>query len=179
MLSKNPALAEPQKMKADRAAFVAGYLCHMQADWLWILEIFLPVFECQRWASFQRRMLLHNVLRAYLDARTRALLAQDMGACLSSARPSGWLPFVKDRHLLAWRDLVAAQFEPDATWLTVQVFAERQNASPQEYYHLLESEKRMDEHIFAHMPRARMPAFEDLLIQANLRLISNWAGAHL
>jgi hypothetical protein len=183
LLAKNPQIANPGRMAADqaeaqaaaKAAFIAGYLCHLQADWLWVMEIFLPNFECQRWASFRRRMLLHNVLRAYLDAQMRRRLPAEMGACLATVQPNHWLPFVKDRHLLAWRDLVAAQFEPQAAWLTVQVFAARQNASPDEYYHLLESERRMDEHIFAHIPRARLPAFENMLIQANLRLISNWA----
>lgn len=179
LLAKNPQLADPSDLKRDQAAFVAGYLCHLQADWLWIMEIFLPVFECPRWAPFRRRMILHNVLRAYLDARTRTRLPDDMGEWLSSVQPEHWLPFVKDRHLLAWRDLVAVQFKPDATWLTVQVFAERQKVSPEVYYQLIESETRMDEAIFAHMPRSRMPAFEDLLIRANQRLISNWAEALL
>lgn len=174
--TKNPGLTKPQALSAAQAAFVAGYLCHLQADWLWVMEIFLPNFECQRWASFRRRMLLHNVLRAYLDAKMRPKLAMDMGACLTAVQPKEWLPFVRDRHLLAWRDLVAAQFKPEAAWLTVQVFAARQKASPEEYYHLLASEQRMDEHIFAHIPRARLPAFEDLLIQANIRLITNWAA---
>ncbi len=174
--SKNPELSRPQHLPAAQAAFIAGYLCHLQADWLWVMEIFLPNFEGQRWASFRRRMLLHNVLRAYLDAKKRRMLAEDMGACLAAAQPKDWLPFVRDRHLLAWRDLVAAQFKPDADWLTVRVFAERQKASPEEYYHLLASEQRMDEHIFAHVPRARLPAFEDMLILANVRLIANWAA---
>ncbi len=174
-----PELTSTDGFTADKIAFICGYLCHLQADWLWILEIFIPGFESARWAPFRRRMHLHNVLRAYIDAQVRDELAPDMGITLSEARPQHWLPFVKDCHILAWRDLLVKQFQPGGDWMTVKVFATRQGVSPREFYEFMESESRMEDHIFRHMPRSRMKAFANLLVDANLRLIGRWAQAVL
>jgi hypothetical protein len=82
-LSAFPALASPENLPPPQAAFLAGYLCHLQADWLWILQIFAPVFgpEC-RWTSFTHRLYLHNVLRAYLDRRILPGLKNGIAASL-------------------------------------------------------------------------------------------------
>ncbi len=67
VLALQPSLARSWQ-SPEGAAFISGYLCHLQADWQWVVEIFSPVFgPGAGWMTFRRRLYLHNVLRAYLD----------------------------------------------------------------------------------------------------------------
>ena len=67
-LTTYPALADAARLPASQSAFLSGYLCHLQADWLWVKQLFTPVFgpHCA-WGTFRQRLYYHNVLRAYLD----------------------------------------------------------------------------------------------------------------
>ena len=168
-------LAQPENLSPSQAAFLAGYLCHLQADWLWILKIFSPVFGpyCN-WDSFAHRLYLHNVLRAYLDRQILPGLDPDTGTELSRAKPAGWLPFVQDVHLHTWRDYLAQQLQPGASVQTVEVFAARQGLSPDAFYHLLSSEEEMDHNVFSHISRHELVHYRHHLLEENLRLLRRY-----
>ena len=174
-LKTHPSLASPGVLPAAQAAFLAGYLCHLQADWLWVLQVFAPVFgpACS-WASFDHRLYLHNVLRAYLDRDIPLALPDGMSALLSAAVPMRWLPFVDDLHLCTWRDKLAGQLQPGAAVQTVEVFAVRQGLSPAAYYRLLASDDNMDEEIFSRLPRQNLDAYRQQLIAWNVRLLKGY-----
>lgn len=162
-------------LSADQVAFLAGYLCHLQADWLWVVKIFEPVFgPACGWSSFSHRLYLHNVLRAYLDQDILPFLSPSIAQQLSAAEPIGWLPFVRDIHLRAWRDLLAQQLQPGAVVQTVEVFAARQGISPQAYYRLLTSEEKMDAEVFARLPRENLDIYRKQLIEENIRLLKGY-----
>ncbi len=174
-LIKYPQLRHAWLLAPDQAAFLAGYLCHLQADWSWVLEIFLPNFEYEsKWGSYKERVYYHNVLRAYVDSQVSAQLSKDLRYVLSKAAPKKWLPFAVDNVLYAWRNVLVKQFLPGSTLKTVEVFAARQKIPPQAFYQLINSEKRMDEIIFSQLPRQRLTAFQEMLIDANLRLLKYW-----
>lgn len=159
----------------SQAAFLAGYLCHLQADWFWVLQIFEPVFGPQlRWHSFPQRLYLHNVLRSYLDQQILKSLSPHIGLDLAQAAPSRWLPFVQDVHLAGWRDLLAQQLRPGASVQTVEVFAARQGIPADEYYRLLASEELMDLEVFAHLPRHSLEAYRRELLEENIRLLNDY-----
>lgn len=173
-LAANLSLSDPSKLAGAQAAFVAGYLCHLQADIYWIRQIFIPVFgRGSRWDSFPKRLYLHNVLRAYLDRKILPELAS--GACISSVLPDGWLPFVQDAHLISWRDFLTSQLHPGARIQTVEVFAARQGISPEAYYALLNSEGRLDEEIFSHLPRQALEDYRQEIVQENLSLLRKYS----
>jgi hypothetical protein len=175
LFSAHPALAHPAGLSGAQAAFLAGYLCHLQADWYWIQLIFFPIFgpECS-WGSFPERLYLHNVLRSYLDMQVLPELRARIADRLKSVRPQNWLPFVEDRHLLEWRDFLALQLEPGAAARTVEVFAARQGISPEEFYSLLESEERMEKQVFSHLPRRLLKVFRQQLVELNLRSLESF-----
>ena len=177
LLRTHPSLAQPARIPGAQAAFIAGYLCHLQADWLWIVDIFAPVFgpDC-RWETFSQRLYLHNVLRAYLDQQVTTALAADTADCLKGIRPDHWLPFVQDVHLSTWRDYLAGQLEPGAAAETVEVFASRQGLSPREFYQLIESEERMEQEVFVHLPRSQLETYHQRLIESNLELLQAYFG---
>ncbi len=170
-----PSLASYQELPPVRAAFMTGYLCHLQADWLWVKEIFAPIFGLYtRWGTFPQRLYLHNVLRAYLDREIIPALGNGTNAHLQATRPDQWLPFVEDVFLWQWRDFLSAQLHPGAQTLTVEVFARRQGVAPQEFQGLLDSEERMEKEIFHHIARSNLEFYRQKLVEANLELIRSY-----
>jgi hypothetical protein len=155
-------------------------LCHLQADWLWVKDIFAPVFGPQcTWGNFSERLYLHNVLRAYLDVRILPKLGSGMDACLRQVDPRGWLPFVKDHHLRQWRDLLSPQLQPGALSQTVEVFSSRQGISAPEFHALLASEERMQLEIFKHIPLLQIQSYQQRVLEENSHLISNYLAFSL
>lgn len=175
LLALYPALGQPERLGAAQAAFLAGYLCHLRADWDWVREIFIPVFgPACAWGSFRQRLYYHNVLRAYLDQRLLPSLREGLDGCLGAVEPAGWLPFVADQHLAAWRDLLAPQFHPGAAAQTVEVFAARQGIPSTEYYALLNSETRLQTEIFSHLPYQDIIVYRQRLLLESARLVESY-----
>lgn len=171
---QHPKLKNLNHLPASHAAFLVGYLIHLQADFLWTLDVFVPNFECpaNTWASPQQRQHYHNVLRSYVDLEIRARLEPDVGTALAEVHPETWLPFVDDDALKAWRDVLVEQFQPGATSKTVEIFAQRHGTDPEEFFKLIHSPQAMEEQIFRYFPVQRLEAYRNLLILANLRLMA-------
>lgn len=175
ILSEYSHLAVAEQLSINQASFLAGYLCHLQADWLWVKDIFTPIFgpHCS-WGTFHQRLYYHNVLRAYLDLHILPDLHPGIDACLRQVEPARWLPFVQDRYLVQWRDLLFPQLQPGAVPQTVEVFSSRQGISAPEYYALLESEDRMQKEIFEHFPLRLVQSFRQRVLDENIRLLSDY-----
>jgi hypothetical protein len=175
LMAAHPTLEHSQALPPEQAVFIAGYICHLQADEKWIFDVFMPVFGPDApWADFRKRLYLHNVLRAYIDQQVLAALPEDMGVQLQNSRPEKWLPFVEDKCLLEWQSYVAEQLQPDAEIKTTAVFAERQGLLPEDFTNLIESEDRMDEKIFSQLSRERLTEFRETLVAKNLQLIEKY-----
>jgi hypothetical protein len=175
LLSEYPQLADAQQIPASQAAFLAGYLCHLQSDWIWVKEIFAPVFGPQcTWGTFSQRLYLHNVLRAYLDIRILPELRTGVDVCLSQIQPRGWLPFVDDHYLINWRNLLSPQLQPGATTQTVEVFSLRQGVSAPEFHALLDSEERMQLEVFERLPLRQVVNYHQRVLEMNSRLLSDY-----
>jgi hypothetical protein len=177
LLAQHPALARPPALPTAQAAFLSGYLAHLVLDQLWVADIFEPVFGPDRpWASFPERLYLHNVLRAHWDAADLARLPPATARQLGAARPEGWLPFVRDQHLHAWRDLVAGQLEPGAA-RTVEVFAERMNIDPRVLAGLLASPDEMQRRLFVHLAPGALERYRVSAVGAAAQVLAAyWRG---
>jgi hypothetical protein len=177
MLAAYADLAYPHLLTDAQAAFIAGYLCHLQADWMWICEIYLPAFGPSRtWGTFNNRLYLHNVLRAYLDAQFIPSLTPTTSKRLEDTQPDHWLPFVNDHHLITWRDYLARQLAPGAVIETIDVFAARQGISSTEFQELLDSEERMEQEIFTHLPGGALSAYRERVIDTGFGLLTTYLG---
>jgi hypothetical protein len=160
MFAAHPALAHPARLPPAQAAFLAGYICHLALDQLWITDIFDPVFGPQAAGEpFQQRLFLHNVLRVYLDRIDAPTLQGGMAATLARAESTNWLPFITDAALRRWRDFVAHQLVDGAQPQTIEVFATRMGVSPTEFESLLQSPSLMQTRIFDRLPRSTLAAF--------------------
>lgn len=170
-----PQLRADREMPPAQLAFVAGYLCHLQADWLWISKIFVPIFGLKSdWGTFPERLTLHNVLRAYLDQQAIDVLTEDIVAEIVQVTELDWLPFVTGQHLLQWRDFLCQQLQPGGKVNTVEVFAGRQGISPNVFDQFIESEDNMDHEIFSHVSKDDLNAYRQQVIQGNLSLICEY-----
>lgn len=180
MLERYPALAFRGALPPRQAAFLAGYLAHLVFDQWWVRDIFEPVFGQEpSWAGFRERLYLHNVLRAYWDAEDLARLAPATGANLRAAEPSGWLLFVDDRHLCAWRDLIVDQLS-SGFGRTVEVFAQRMRVDPKEFAALLASPAEMQRRVFSHLPPGALAEYRARALAGSVQVIgAYWQGDRL
>jgi hypothetical protein len=181
MLKRFPELADVSALGPERAAFTAGYLCHLQADILWIEHIFWPYFiGPSSWKKRkQEKIFIHNVLRAYLDEQILPALPNGLGTCLGRVNPDGWLPVIKNKDLLSWRDFLAEQLSPDGVTQTIEVFARRQGISAEEFSALLSSEERLEAELFSFIPRDRLVEYRVAVITGNLSLLRQYFSGTL
>jgi len=175
LFARFPQIGDPALMEPEQTAFISGYICHLQADIIWITDLFVPYFLPRVTKNYRREVgFLHNVLRAYLDERIVPDLQTDTGACLASVDPSGWLPFVEDHWMQAWQNFLAEQLMPGAAIKTVEVFAARSEVDVDDFLALLHDEARMAEKVFAFVPRKVLIEYRDKLVSANLQLLSEF-----
>lgn len=175
LFAEYPDLIYPVEGNAARTTFIAGYLCHLQADWLWVANIFLPVFgPDQSWGNFSKRLYLHNVLRAYLDLEVVQSLSPGLINSLHFTHPAEWLPFIRDVHLNEWRDYLVYQLQPGRKVKTVEVFAARHGIDAQEFSTLIQSEVSMDEHVFSRFPRRNLQNYRQHLVDQNVKLLQDY-----
>jgi len=175
MFARYPHLGIPAALSAAQAAFICGYICHLQADIIWITDLFAPYF-LPLIAKTRRKQVgyLHNVLRAYLDGLILAELPPDIGAQLAGVNPTGWLPFVEDIHMAGWRDYLSQQLLPGAKAQTVEVFASRLDMPVESFLELLNSESRMEVEVFSFIPRQVLVEYRQKLVSANLALLTDF-----
>jgi hypothetical protein len=160
MFAQYPGLAQANALPPSQAAFIAGYLCHLTLDQLWIIHIFDPIFgETANWANFRERLFLHNVLRIHLDRLDVPKLLTQMGLTLKGAQPQAWLPFLTDDALCQWRDFVADQLVEGALSQTVDVFAARMRLPRSDFESLLQSPADMDARIFTRLSQAALAEY--------------------
>ena len=173
-----PTLAHAEALPPAQAAFIAGYISHLLLDELWLDEIYLPYFGHQEWGTPRERSFLHNVLRTWMDQQDLQRLDGSVPAALCQAEPCGWLPFVGDEHLRAWRDWLVAQLGPGRTVQTAEVFAQRMNVSVAEMEAILKSPQRMEEQVFSIIPQAMLESFHDKSYARSIELVDwylvNW-----
>ncbi len=172
MLRNYPSLQPTALMADEQKAFLLGYLCHLQADWRWVQQIFVPIFGLHNtWGTFEQRLIYHNVLRAYLDEQILPTLPPEWGYSLERATPCGWMPFVADGNLTQWRDLIAAQLKPGSKIATAEVFAARQGLAVDEFARLVHSPKLLQEAVFSRLPLTQLTVFRQQIVAESVRLI--------
>jgi hypothetical protein len=177
LFADHPALAHVDSLPPAQAAFIAGYASHLALDELWIAQVFSPYFGPEaEWGTFRERLLIHNVLRTWLDQRDQSRLGDDVRETLAQVEPHGWLPFVSDLHLSLWRDEITAELAPGATIRTAEVFAERLRVPPAEIHRILESPDELQRRVLVHVPAGCVDRFYADARTESVRLIAEYLG---
>jgi len=170
LFAAHPGLASAETLPPPQAAFVAGYISHLLLDELWLDDIFRRYF-LPDWGPLRERVFLHNVLRTWMDREDLQRLDGSVVTALRGTEPRGWLPFVRDEHLRAWRDWLVEQLGPGRSVQTAEVFARRMRVSVAEVEAVLSSPRQMEERVFRHIPRAALRAFHDVGYERSVALI--------
>jgi len=179
LLVTYPELAEPHRLTPAHAAFLAGYLAHLLVDEQWWRQVFHPAFgPSAEWGTFQERLFLHNVLRTWLDRQDQARLDGREARALAEAKPQGWLPFVRDGDLRAWRDLLVEQLQPGREVRTAEVFAARMHLPAEAIEEALRSPRQMAR-IFRHAPRTLLRSYWAEALRCSADLINDYLGLGL
>ena len=177
LFAAHPALVHAHRLTSAQASFIAGYISHLALDELWIAQVFAPYFGPEaEWDTFRERLLMHNVLRTWLDQRDQRRLGDDVSGTLAQVEPRGWLPFVSDLHLHLWRDEITAELAPGATIHTAEVFAERLHVPPAEIRRMLESPAELQRRVLAHVPLGCVDRFYADAREVSVRLIAEYLG---
>lgn len=171
MFDRHPQLGQSGELSAPQAAFMAGYICHLQADIIWITDLFAPYFLPLFTRGRRQLGYLHNVLRSWLDEQIVPNLAGDVSVRLENVQPNGWLPFVRSRYLLDWRSYIAGQLAPGAKIQTVDVFAARAKMPVEAFLELMHSDARMEAEVFSVLPQEVLVEYRQKLIDANVELL--------
>lgn len=119
VLVAHPRLASASEVSAETAAFVCGYMSHLEMDEAWIEEVYRPCFgERSPLKGELLAGLLDRVLQFELDRGSR----QDAGA-LAEIRESLMATavdaiecFIDCETLTGWRDLNAELIETQPDW---------------------------------------------------------------
>jgi len=153
-----PELAQAAQLRAAHAAFIAGYIAHLTLDELWLRQVFLPFYR-EGSLSWPERAFQHNLLRTWMDRQDLARINGSARAALQQAEPRGWLPFVNDRDLTAWRDWLVEQLRPGQHIQTAEVFARRMGVTTDEMEAVLVSPAQMTERVLKHLPEGILEEF--------------------
>lgn len=174
LLDAHPSLAHAEFLEPPHAAFMAGYLAHLLADELWWREIFHPFFGPNaEWDSWEERLFLHNVLRTWLDEQDQARLNGREAELLARVEPRGWLPFIQDEALRAWRDELVEQLRPGHRIRTAEVFAERMGVPAEALEKAARSPEQMA-WIFRHVSPEHLQRYREKVTDQSVRLINRY-----
>jgi hypothetical protein len=177
IFTKFPQLADGASLEPAQAAFIAGYICHLQADTIWVHTIFIPYFGPKAgWGDFAYRRYLHNVLRTFLDEQILPALPEGIGECLERADAIDGLPFADEATLAKWRDFVAEQLRPGAEVKTIDLFASRDGVSTDTFSEILNSEKRLEEEVLSIVPTEVLVEYRQDVIVENVKLLNEYLG---
>ncbi len=163
MLRAWPQLRDPRQLVRPQAAFVAGYITHLVMDQTWVEMIVMRrLFVAgTHWGIHHPNWRVYSVLMTYLEYQAAARLPRRAVDLLAQAEPHGWLPFIRDEHLIEWRDHVVSVIERGGAQLISRMFAETNRITPAEMEAIVLSEERMAEEGFAVVSREHLRAFED------------------
>jgi hypothetical protein len=174
LLQAYPELAQSDRLAPAHAAFLAGYVAHLLVDEKWWRDIFHPFFGPEvDWGDWPERLFLHNVLRTWLDRQDQERLDGGEAEALRDTRPRGWLPFIVDEVLEAWRDLLVEQLQPGRQIRTAEVFAARMHLAAETVEMALGSPERMAG-IFERVSQQRLRAYRSEALRQSAALINTY-----
>jgi hypothetical protein len=163
LIARNPRLRRAE-VGDEHAAFIAGYAAHLAMDEVWCTDLLFPYFMNLWDGKFTSFQMLHICL-GYLDSRDYQHLPATHHAALSEAQPSGWLPFIPDQALEAWKTLVVGQLPPDGVSLTLEILGQRIKMAQADMQVFIESEQAMQDYLWRNVPPEQVARVEEAMYQ--------------
>lgn len=178
----HPVLRRGAELAEATRVFVAGYLCHLVTDEIWILEVYRPCFgPASPLARDPMTNLLDRVLQFELDRRER--LDRDKMAALraelSLADPGAAPGLMEEATLLRWRDLMMATLARPFSWDNFRSFGERflrgqEQVSRAQMEDFLAALPAMVDKVLKHVTKERLFAFREKSLQEGTAVVKEY-----
>ena len=128
LFREHPELASPGGMSKSAAAFLCGYISHLEIDEAWIVDIYRPCFgERSPLKGDVLANLLDRVLQFELDKRSRSgmSIASEIRDEIRNATVQEAIGFIDKETLLRWREVSADVVSREPTWDRFGLIASR------------------------------------------------------
>lgn len=175
-----PALAAPEALSAERAAFIAGYMTHLIMDQTWVEQVVLPCLfiDDAEWGPEHANWGIYNLLMAYLEFEAVDSLPGQVGDLLHQTRSRRWVPFIKDVPLNQWRGHIAGFINAQPNGV-LKLLARGSGMPVEELRALVNSPERMQEAAFCVAPLERLEAFRTLTAARCAEAVRAYLGGEL
>jgi hypothetical protein len=186
LFEAHPELIKGSALDEGGQALVAGYLCHLVSDEVWIMDIYRPFFgRGAPWGDDPMANIWDRALQYELDRRARidqTTMAQ-VRAHLARAVPAQGLSLMDRAPLEEWRHFVAMAASQEATWDRFALFARqfllpRSKVSVEQLDSFLASLPQGLGRILHQVGEARLAAFEEKAIAQSMAVIQEYLSAH-
>ncbi|GAB4335087.1 MAG: hypothetical protein Kow00117_18350 [Phototrophicales bacterium] len=178
MVNHFPQLMHPHD--TAHQVFLAGYVAHLSVDEYWTLNLTEPYFGRREWASLDERFFMLHILLIHMDTRDLNALENWQPQALAQATPQNWLPFMPDKDLCYWRDLIYQQIKPGGKSQTLDIFSQRINRSPQEIEAVLNDPAAVQARLWAHVPSTLVQQVESgMYTHAKEQMMVYWETSNV
>lgn len=176
MVERFPRLMQPHS--AAHRVFVAGYVAHLSVDEFWTVNLTEPQFGRREWATLDERFYMLHILLVQMDERDLASLASWQPDALAQAQPHDWLPFMPDKDLCYWRDMIHEQIKPGGESQTLDIFSQRISRSPEEIHALAHDPAAVQARLWEHIPPAvTQQAEAGMYDHAKKQMLTYWESS--
>jgi hypothetical protein len=179
-LAANSGLADAASLSPATAAFVAGYLTHLEMDETWINSVYRPYFgERSSLGGTLRANIMDRALQFSLDARERddrELMAEIVEAVLRC--DFCWeISFIDADTLRRWHQLVVEMMSSEADWERFRSRAHRfagNGVDPAELEELTRSLPDLVEEALRHLTPERVEEFKEDAYKRSLAAVKEY-----
>ena len=174
MLAAYPDLSVGQLGDTAHAAFIAGYLAHLAVDEIWCEDIIFPYFHEVEWADTETRHFMFIVLLTLMDGRDYDCLPPDIYHDIESVEPYRWLPFLPDSAIIAWRDRIAVQLQPDGVRETLHILGGIVKPGYAGLVEILNSPQRLQTELWDRLPLEKAAEVEEKAYQRMMAVVQDY-----
>ena len=181
MLERHPKLSKAKDVSAATQAFIAGYITHLIADQVWIMDIYRPFFGNPD--VFEDRVVgnvMDRALQLDMDRQDRHVWEKAV-PLMDEAENSIDVAFISPSVLKEWREWVQGYADREFTWERLHFLARRQypdgNTQAQDVVEqFLGSLPEGLEALYQRVPRERVHRFRKRAIAEFTRVIAEYLG---
>lgn len=178
-----PRLADASRLSEPTRAFLLGYINHLVADELWILEIYQPHFA-RPFANRVQADIWDRALQLELDRLALSGLG-DMARVrqyLVNAEAGVEVEFIEGSTLAQWREWIVGITRREFSWERLRFMVRRLYQGEEGAMELVEqfinSLPQSLEGIYALVPREKVAAFRERSISEFIRIATEYLNVH-
>ena len=184
MFKNHPSLNDEKTINKTTKAFLSGYISHLVADDLWILEIYRPYFDNAPTANQQiRANVLDRAIQLDMDLQAQEALdvPGEVNALLNGAGEGVKVSFIDQDNLHKWTQWLDEFTKSESTWDRLRFATARMYRNTTHFHQaMLEAETFLNhlpnslEEIYSIVPKSKLTAFRKNVSAHSLNFIKRY-----